>query len=292
MLKPCLSLGWRYTTSVFLLVLTGLSLMSTPSAQAETDKVPHNIVHASSVNPFQTSNPMSENSSSIPETINQVDPIDSPYPIPWNWIINTQSEFSEKKSTGLRYYRSPSLISPDGKYAAYTRVQMQVEPELFYSRISSVMFLENLETGTLQVIRANSPMADHILAANEEDGPGTMSILMPVSWSASGNRLLCRQFEGFLSTSDASDYAVVWDRQTDTTSTISPNRVDYTNAVLLGWDHNQPEQVLFRAGILGEEDWSVWAVALNGQTALANKNESVVYGQLINQSWTGSQVIR
>lgn len=277
---------------MFLLVLTGLPLMSIPSAQAEADKVPQNSVQAAFPNTVQPPKSLSEPSSSIPEPVTQVDPIDSPYPVPWNWIIKTQAEFSEKGSTGLRYYRSPSLISPDGKYAAYTRVQMQVEPELFRSRVSSVMFLENLQTGALQVIRADSPMADHLLQANEEDSPGTISILMPVSWSASGNRLLCRQFEGFLSTSDASDYAVVWDRQTDTTSTISPNQVDYTNAVLLGWDHNDPEQVLFRAGIIGEEDWSVWTVALNGQTALAKENESVVYGQMRSQSWTGDQVIR
>uniref|UniRef100_A0ACD5GTM1 Uncharacterized protein n=1 Tax=Desertifilum tharense IPPAS B-1220 TaxID=1781255 RepID=A0ACD5GTM1_9CYAN len=47
----------------------------------------------------------------------QIDPLNSPYPVPWNWVMATYTEVSNTRGTGVRYYRSPSLISPDGRYA-------------------------------------------------------------------------------------------------------------------------------------------------------------------------------
>ena len=85
----------------------------------------------------------SENNADLAATETENDPIGSPHPIPWNWLMNTYSEFSQRGERNLRYYRTPSLISPDGQYAAYSRIQMQVEPELFHSRVTSVMFIEN-----------------------------------------------------------------------------------------------------------------------------------------------------
>jgi hypothetical protein len=226
----------------------------------------------------------------IPES---VDPLESSYPIPWNWITKTQSNFSKAQNSGLRYYRTPSLVSPDGQYAAYSRVQMEVASELYRCRVSSVMFLENLQTGELRVITASSPLAEHGLQDEEEtDTTGTLSILMPVSWSEKGEQLLARQFEGVFSTSDATDFAVVWDRKTNKTTTISPEQVDYTNAVLLGWNPQKSGQVLFRAGMIGEEEWPVWSVASNGQTVLANQNEPIIYGQQMDKIWSGSQVLQ
>ena len=77
----------------------------------------------------------------------------------------------------------------------------------------------------------------------------------------------------------------------------SPDHADYTTAILLGWSSANPERVLFRAGILGEEEWLNWSVALNGETAIAentaavpaNQSNSIVYGQLLTRSWTGVQ---
>ncbi|MGK7873385.1 MAG: hypothetical protein AB4426_08745 [Xenococcaceae cyanobacterium] len=224
---------------------------------------------------------MSESSPDITQPVVQLDPLDSPHPIPWNWIMKTYSEFSEKGSSGLRYYRSPSLISPDGQYAAYSRIQMQADPELFRNCVTSMMFLENLQTGDLQTITPSSSLADNLFDSNQEaDMLGKMSILIPVSWSENGNRILSRQFEGIFGTSDASDYAVIWDRHSNRTTTLTPNRVPYTHAVLLGWSQTDPNQVLFRAGILGEEQWSVWSVDLNGKTVLASKDEPIVFKKL------------
>jgi len=161
---------------------------------------------------------------------------------------------------------------------------------MYSSRVTSVMFLENLQTGDLQTLTASSPLSDNPLVANEEaDMPGTISILIPVSWSKSSDRLLARQFEGILSTSDASDYAVVWDRQQNRTTTVAPEQIDYSTAVLLGWSQTKPDRVLFRAGEFGNERWSVLAVGLNGQTALALEDKPIIYGQVVNQIWAGPQ---
>jgi hypothetical protein len=241
--------------------------------------------------------PSSPSSLEVPEAVPdmnqpsvQIDPLDSPHPIPWNWVMATHAELSASASSGSRYYRSESLISPDGQYAAYSRIKMQSQPELYRSRVSSVMFLENLHTGDLHTITAASPLADNPLDTTEEgDMPGTIAILIPVSWSQSSDRILARQFEGMFSTSDASDYAVIWDRHQNRTNTISPNRVQYTNAVLLGWSPTNPDQVLFRAGNLGDERWPVWAVNLEGHTAIATDEEPIVFGKFVNHIWAGPQ---
>lgn len=285
--------------AAFFSLLAGLSLSSGLPLHAETDSTIPLMVHRSPVTELQPVIPPAQSQFNPPTTAE--DPLNSPYPVPWNWILQTQAEFTEKGQSGLRYYRSPALVSPDGQYAAYTRIQMQIGAELYHSRVTSAMFLENLQTGELRVIRASSPIADHLsdVAAGGEM-PGIVSILIPVSWSAKGDRLLLRQFEGFLSTSDATDYAVVWDRASNQTTTISPESVDYTTAILLGWSSANSEQVLFRAGILGEEEWLNWSVALNGQTAIAenppslaaSQSNSIIYGQLLTRSWTGVQTLK
>jgi hypothetical protein len=270
------------------LLLTGLFVLGSPSAQAETEKV--SVTHIPSVT--ESSLPVSNTSILTPPEIEN-DPLGSPYPIPWNWIQDTQAKFSSQGQSGLQYYRSPSLVSPDGKYAVYTRISLQVEQEIYQSRVTSIMFLENLQSGELTVIRAESPLAEHLWRKeNGETTSGLISILMPVSWSEDGRRLLARQFEGIFSTSDASDYGVIWDRQTYQTQTISPNYENDDTSILLGWSALNPNQILFQSGSLGEEDWPVVSVALDGKTSLASRNEPVTYGQIATYAWTGSQVLR
>ncbi len=253
------------------------------------------------VNP--SSVPSSQPSIEVPEEIAadmtelgvQIDPLDSPHPVPWNWILATHAELSASENFGTRYYRSQSLLSPDGQYAAYSRIQLQAQPELYRSRVTSVMFVENLQTGDLRTIRASSPLADNPLADNplvnneEDDMEGTIAILIPISWSRSSDRILARQFEGLFSTSYACDYGVIWDRRQNRTSTIAPERIQYDSAVLLGWSQTNPDRVLFRAGEMGDEIWPVWVVDLNGQTTLAREDEPIVYGQVVNQVWAGPQ---
>ena len=277
-------------TCFFFLSATLLLIPSTPSAQANQDEVPQVVVPAYPHPSSQPSMMLPSSSSDMIQAEVKSDPLDSPHPIPWNWVLETNESLQQKETSGVNYYRSSSLISPDGIYAAYSRIQMEGKPELFRSRVTSVMFLENLHTGDLKTITASSPLADNPFNSNKEaTRPGTISILIPVSWSNSGDRVLARQFEGFFNTSYASDYAVVWERSNNRTVTVAPQNNLYTNAVLLGWSETDPEQVLFRAGNLGEENWPLWAVDTEGETILAGEDKPIVYGQVIRKVWTGPQ---
>ncbi|HCV30305.1 MAG TPA: hypothetical protein DGO89_08805, partial [Microcoleaceae bacterium UBA9251] len=105
------------------------------------------------------------------------DPLNSPYPVPWEWITATHAKVSSTMGTGLRYYRSPSLVSTNGEYTAYSRIELQVQPEFSRCRVSSVMFVENLKTGELQTVAAASPLAESgFYATDETDMSGTIAI--------------------------------------------------------------------------------------------------------------------
>lgn len=286
---------WFYSQPYLLLFAPWLLMTSNVSTQAQQAHTPEPTHVPLGIDPSVSSSPANpdvteETAPDMIETVEQIDPLDSPHPVPWNWVLTTQAELAASDTFGLRYYRSQSLISPDGQYAAYSRISMQGQPEFYRSRVTSVMFLEDLQTGDLQTLTASSPLSDNPLVSNEDaDMPGTFAILLPVSWSPSSDRLLARQFEGLFSTSFASDYAVIWDRQKNRTYTVAPEPIDYTHAVLLGWSQTHSDQVLFRVGELGEERWPVLSVDFQGETNLAFDDEPIVYGQVVNQVWTGPQ---
>ncbi|WP_242022104.1 hypothetical protein [Microcoleus sp. FACHB-831] len=289
MSKPKPRSRWSCLRAYLPLLAAPLLMAPKLSAIADTNKVSR-VARPATVPFAQSSKEVQSAAPDMTQQLVQIDPLDSPHPIPWNWVMTTHAEVTAKGASGLRYYRSQSLVSPDGQYAAYTRIQMDVQPELYRSRVTSVMFLENLKTGDLRTITASSPLADNPLAANEEaDMPGTIAILIPISWSPDGDRILARQFEGLFSTSDASDYAVIWDRKLNRTSTVAPDRSQYSTAVLLGWSRTNPGRVLFRAGELGEENWPLWAVDINGQTIAATEDKPAVFGQRVNNVWAGPQ---
>jgi len=298
MFKRLLLSGWFWPQPYLKLLIAVLliaPIMVTPLQSTKAAPVGAALAPPLSIKsaPPATTVPATE-SAATNEPPEQIDPLGSPHPVPWNWIMTTHADVSSKRGSGLNYYRSQSLVSPDGKYAAYSRIQMQVQPELFRSRVSSVMFVENLQTGELQVINANSPLADNPLVAGEDaDLPGAISILTPVGWSKTSDRLLARQFEGLFSSSDASDFAVIWNRHPNRTSTVAPSQTQYNHdiSILLGWSQIDPDQVLFRAGNLGDEQWPLWAVAGNGQTVAATDvDQPIVFGKLLNQLWSGPQV--
>lgn len=220
----------------------------------------------------------------------QIDPMNSPYPVPWQWVMETFDKVRSTTGAGVRYYRSPSLMSPNGEYAAYSRIEMHVEAQLYECYVSSVMFVEHLATGDLQTIMASSPIATHQMDnPRPYSFPGAIAILIPVSWNSAGNQLLARQFEALFSTSDMSDYAVIWDQQHKQTYTLAPHGRNYEYAMLLGWSQTYPGQVLFRAGNLGETSWPLWAVSTSGKTVSANQDRPLVFGNTIPKSWEGPQ---
>ncbi|ARV62888.1 hypothetical protein BZZ01_06420 [Nostocales cyanobacterium HT-58-2] len=227
----------------------------------------------------------------------QQDPIGSPHPIPWVWIQNTQEAIASKGGSGVRYHRSVPVISPDGRYAMYSRVQLEVKPQMYNSRVTSVLFVEDRRTGNLRVVSSTAPIKDPLLkvqvASQNGDALGSIAVLVPVSWSQKGDRFLARKFEGAMSTSDVTDYAVIWDRNQNRSQSVSPSQQEHRHeiAVLLGWSKTQPDQVLFRAGELGEEEWPLMTVADDGKTVAAtNADQPVVYGQRVKEVWAGPQV--
>jgi len=229
----------------------------------------------------------------------QTDPIGSPHPIPWQWILATQEAIGAKGGSGVRYYRSIPVISPDGKYAIYSRVQMEVKPEMHNSRVNSVLFVEDKQTKRLRVMTSTSVLIDPLLKRQailsaQGDNDGKIGVLVPVSWSEKGDRFLARKFVAIFNTADATDQAVIWNRQQDNLNVVSPvqSQDDHEKiAILLGWSKKQPNNVLFRAGELGEENWPLLQVANDGRTVdiSAEGDQAVTFGEK-GSIWADPQV--
>ncbi|WP_445635430.1 Secreted protein [Nostoc sp. DSM 114161] len=232
----------------------------------------------------------------------QIDPIGSPHPIPWKWITTTQEAISSNGGSGVRHYRSVPVISPDGKYAVYSRVQLEVKPEMYNSRVTSVLFVQDMHTKKLWVMASTTPVSDPLLkakafkavSAEETDTSGQIGVLVPVSWSEKGDRFLARKFEGVFNTGDSTDSAVIWDRQKNHANTVAPaneQQDDEKIAVLLGWSKSQPDHVLFRAGELGEENWPLVKVANDGKTVTTTDDDQpITFGKQVTEIWAGPQV--
>lgn len=213
------------------------------------------------------------------QVLSSIDPLSSPHPIPWHWVLSTQAAISRNEGSGLRDYQTPPLGSPDGEYRAYARIVLRVEPQLYRSRVSSHLFIENCRTGHEQIIHAAAPMATATIAgSNEAELQGTIALSMPLSWSKKGDRLLVRHFEGLFCTSEATDYALIWDRRQQNSLTLTPNRIHHTYATLLGWSEAHPNQVLFRIGCLGKPDWRNCSVNLSGVTMDAEGDRAMIFG--------------
>ncbi|MBE9175244.1 hypothetical protein IQ225_07865 [Synechocystis salina LEGE 06155] len=226
----------------------------------------------------------------------EVDPLDSPYPVPWSWIVRTQQDYAEQQRSGLRYYRSPALVSPSGQYAAYSRIEVRAEPNSYESKVLGVMFIENLATGKLQVVRASSPIASYLQKVGE-DSPemaGVISILLPASWSEEGDRLLARQMEGAFNSSDISDYGVVWQGGDIRTLSAMPKTNLEFSATLLGWHQGDPHHVLFQVSHFDQEEDgnSLVSVALDGKVQPAEAPAVIAYGKRVSRSWSGVQSMR
>ncbi|MEC4817309.1 MAG: hypothetical protein SAK29_29165 [Scytonema sp. PMC 1069.18] len=230
--------------------------------------------------------------------LEQQDPIGSPHPIPWTWIQNTQQTVASKSGSGVRYYRSVPVISPDGRYAIYSRVQIEVKPEMYNSRVNSVLFVEDRQTKQLRVVSSTSanirdPLLKTSLSSPNRESHGTIAVLVPVSWSEKGDRFLARKFEGAMNTSDVTDHAVIWNRQNKQSQTITPSQQQYKHeiAVLLGWSKERPTNVLFRAGEMGQEKWPKLTVTYDGTTVAAtDADQPVTFGEKVKNIWADPHV--
>lgn len=213
------------------------------------------------------------------------DPLGSAYPLPWSWVAEHYEAALERALQSAAHSRSvrpavhhhctEPLRSPDGHYAAYSRVQLCILPHNpTQSYVSSVLFVENLETGNAQLVLPQTPLARNPFASRREPSPpGTIALVVPAQWSATGDRLLAREFESYFSSAQAADYAVVWrrcDRATATLAPRLPSNLQATHTILKGWSEIDPEGVLFQTGRMGTHDWPLWIVMPDGATRSAH----------------------
>ncbi len=214
---------------------------------------------------------------SVPKT--GIDPITSPYPIPWGWVEKTQAEVTRSGRAEVRTFTSEQMVSPDGEYTAYSQIRMLVKPQFTDSQISSVLIIQHRPTGQTQQIELPTSLSRN--PAQPRDLTGTIAILWPAGWSQTGDRLLIRNFVALAGSDIASDSAVVWYRQSKGTATFLPQAIDYDTAVLMGWSTTHPNQLLFRTSLLGESQERLWAVNEQGQTIAAPGDRPLIYGQRI-----------
>ena len=246
--------------------------------------------------PHTTDAPVSEEPQE--SELSQQDPIGSPHSIPWTWINATQETVSANGGSGTRYYRSVPVTSPDGRYSIYSRVKLEVKSEMHKSRVSSVLFVEDRKTNNLKVVASTSALVDPLLKAKKMQGensqvPGKIGVLVPVGWSENGERFLARKFEGLFNTAHATDKALIWNRQKNRANTVAPSQKNhqYDIAVLLGWSKNTPDNVVFRAGEMGQETWPTITVANDGKTvATPEVDQPTTFGRKSADIWAGPQV--
>jgi hypothetical protein len=214
------------------------------------------------------------------------DPLNSPYPIPWNTIWEHQTQATQSNRPETLYYLSPPLRSPDRQILAHTKIEIKIDPDFRRSHIFSQLILKTAQGKILQTI----PSSMHLGRGNVQETAarqttGTIAILVPAAWSKNGQRLLSRQFEAVFGSDVLSDYAVIWERNHLQTKTVTPLPLNYDSATLLGWSQNHPDQLLFRTATLGETSGSTLAVDHRG-TTIASPNDRALpqYGQASGSS--------
>lgn len=293
----CRALRSRLTlTTMLMITATATPAFANAPIAASIPSQSHPMLLENSLTPPAEDNFLNNNFLLNVGDRQEIDPLDSSYPVPWSWITRTQKDYAEQQRSGLRYYRSPALVSPSGQYAAYSRIEVRAEPNSYESKVLGVMFVENLETGKLQVVRASSPIANYLQKVGD-DSPemaGVISILLPASWSEEGNQLLARQMEGAFNSSDISDYGVIWDGGNVKTISATSQADMESSATLLGWHREEPDQVLFQVSHFDdyEGDGSLVSVGLNGKIHETKAPEVIAYGKRVSRSWTGVQSMR
>jgi hypothetical protein len=203
-----------------------------------------------------------------------IDPIESPFPVPWLWVTQHLSKAAQDKRPLDEVYRSALVVTPDGLYGAYSQINLRAEAEASQSQIGSLLFVQNLKTGKIQQVQLPA-----LSLAEGRFSAGSIRMILPISWSKTGDRLLIRQFNALFASDIATDSALVWDRQSNQLSILLPKPVNYDTAVLLGWSTTHTDQVLFRTSILGETQEKLWAVNLQGQAITVDSDRPMVFGQ-------------
>lgn len=221
------------------------------------------------------------------------DPLQSAYPIPWGMIWKNQTQATQSgKVISLRHV-SGAIASPDGQRNAHSEISLELHPAVTQSRVVSQLIITDAKGVQIQKIASSMHLGDGMVKETSGTGAvGTLSILMPASWSKDGEQLLARQFEAVFGSDVSSDYALVWNRTTQQVKTIAPVPQDYDTAILLGWSHRNPDQILFRTAILGEQNTALVAVNYDGITVASEGDRALPVSQLMMTAPPSSQAKR
>jgi hypothetical protein len=243
-----------------ILLAAGLPGFVQFSALSQSPKTPLSLV--------QTATPTVQTAAaniSAPASQSQ-DPHNSAYPVPWNAIWHNQTQATQLgKVLSLRYL-SGTITSPDGQRQAHSEMNLQLNPQLTQSYVASNLIIADAKGRVLQRIPSTMHLGSNQVEETTTVPVGTLSILMPAAWSKDGQQLLTRQFEAVLGSDVSSDYALVWDRKTQKVKTVTPTPQNYDTAILLGWSPHNPDRILFRTTILGEQKTDLVAVTHDGTT--------------------------
>jgi hypothetical protein len=261
--------------SIFL--TAGLGLVQFP-ALSQSSQTPLSLVQTAS--PSFHSAPVNVSASALQ---NQ-DPLNSAYPIPWAAIWENQTKAAQSGKILTLRYLSGTLTSPDGQRQAHSEINLQLSPELTRSYVSSNLIIADATGKVLQRIPATMHLGDERVKETTAMPVGTLSILMPAAWSKDGQQLLTRQFEAVLGSDVSSDYALVWDKKTQRVKTVTPTPQNYDTAILLGWSPHNPDRVLFRTTILGEPQTNLVAVTHDGTTLAFEGSQPLPTGDRVRST--------
>ncbi|WP_404784127.1 hypothetical protein [Altericista sp. CCNU0014] len=213
--------------------------------------------------------------------VSRKDPLNSAYPIPWDSIWAHQHQASQAGQTVTKRYLSAALLSPDGQTKVHSEIQLHLNPEMTDSYISSQLVISDPRGTVLQSIPSTFHLGDGPVKETAARQDGTLSILMPAAWSKDGQQLLARQFEAVFGSDVSSDYALVWNRRNQQARIVAPTPLSYDTAVLLGWSHSNPDQILFETSTLGESKTTTLAVSHDGTTIASPSDRPLPIGQRV-----------
>jgi hypothetical protein len=197
-------------------------------------------------------------------------------------ISKNQTQATQTGKVMTLRYVSEAIASPDGQLKAHSVLSLELHPAVTQSRIVSHLIITDAKGAEIQRVASSMHLGDGMV--KETSGAsiaGTLSILMPATWSTDGQQLLARQFEAVFGSDVSSDYALVWSRKTQQSKTVAPVPQDYDTATLLGWSQRNPDQILFRTAILGETHTTLVAVNHNGTTVASEGDQILPLGHLM-----------
>lgn len=205
------------------------------------------------------------------------DPLQSPFPLPWQWIEDGHAAVVKAKKSLRFTQQTPQYISPDGRYVAQATLYFTAHPEAHRQQLMSILEIRDRQSGIQQRIESLKEMPPEFLAEVPQ-GQGLIAVLVPVGWSETGNRLLVRQLSGLFATDLISDGAWIWQAGVGHVATVYPTADEYDFATLLGWSTTDPQRVLFQTQTMGNPKATIWAVDTQGSTQLAQGDRPRVYG--------------